>query len=271
MSGVKRKSSFAPADERPSKLAKHSTSGKLTRAPSKPTSLPKFPSVGTSKKTREVAPSGSSPSDGSSDLDSPTPPALRRASTLTVEEKEAAKAAESLTRRTSSKMSLTKKTASVVIESGTVTTVEPLKSGSSIGETSLVSKESLKKAESIKKALSKTASVRSTGSAKGVDPLMKSLSKTASVRSTGSAKDTEKDAAADEETEETMDTSVPLPPGGLLEVAISFDTTGSMYGVLEEVRAKVKDLAQRLQADIPGTNISLHSYCILSTISMLFS
>lgn len=43
-----------------------------------------------------------------------------------------------------------------------------------------------------------------------------------------------------------------LPPGGLMEVAISFDTTGSMYGVLEEVRAKVKDLVQRLQGDIPG-------------------
>ena len=38
----------------------------------------------------------------------------------------------------------------------------------------------------------------------------------------------------------------------IMEVVISFDTTGSMYGVLEEVRAKVQDLIQRLQGDIPG-------------------
>lgn len=226
MSGVKRKASLPDPDERPSKLAKRASS---KSTPAKPTSLPKFPSVRSSKKTTEIALSGSSPSDAS-DLESPTPPALRRASTLTVEEKEAKKA-ESLTKKSSSKrVSLIKKVSSVVIESGTVTTVVPLKSGSSIGETSLVSKESLKKAESLTKSLSKTASVRSTGSAKGRES---------------------------PEKEDSVATSPPLPPGGLLEVAISFDTTGSMYGVLEEVRAKVKDLAQRLQADIPGIRIAV--------------
>ena len=255
MLGVKRKSSSADDDERPAKLARRSTSEKAE----KPSTLGKIPSMGTAKKTREIALSGSSTSEGSSDLSSPTAPALRRASTLTVEEKEAAKVAETLSRKTSSKKlssaskpSLTKKTSSVVIEDGTVTTVVPLKSGSSIGETALVSKESLKKAESITKSLSKTASVRSTSSAKDAESLIKSLSKSGSVRSTASGKEDNKDTATEEGEDEAMDTSVPLPPGGLLEVAISFDTTGSMYGVLEEVRAKVKDLIQRLQADIPG-------------------
>lgn len=188
MPGTKRKASFATPGARPSKLAKRSTRDKVAR----------------------------SVSGG----DAPAPPALRKAATLTMEDKEAA----SLSKKTSSKRvssakpSLTKKVSSVVVEGGTVTTVVPLKSGASVGETSLVSKESLKKAASITKSLSKTPSV-TAGSSAVVAP--------------------------------------PLPPGGLLEVAISFDTTGSMYGVLEEVRAKVKDLAQRLQADIPGIRIAV--------------
>ncbi|OWF45263.1 uncharacterized protein LOC110457297 [Mizuhopecten yessoensis] len=52
-------------------------------------------------------------------------------------------------------------------------------------------------------------------------------------------------------------TSPPLPPGGLLEIAISFDTTGSMYGSLEEIRGRIKDMVQRLQADIPGIRIAI--------------
>ena len=196
MPGVKRKASstFATPAGKPAKLAKHTTSHRIA--------------------ARSTSSSG--------DIGSPSPPALRKASTLTVEDKDAT---ASLTKKVSSKKlssaakpSLTKKSSSVVIEGGTVTTVVPLKSGASVGETSLTSKESLKKAASITKTLSKTPSVRTSTSA---EP-----------------------AAA-----------VPLPPGGLLEVAISFDTTGSMYGVLEEVRAKVKDLAQRLQSDIPGKNL----------------
>ena len=193
MPGMKRKASstFATPEEKPAKLSKRSTSHKIA--------------------ARSTSSSG--------DVGSLTVPSLRKASTLTVEDKDAAasltKKASSKKLSSASKPSLTKKASSVVIEGGTVTTVVPLKSGSSIGETSLTSKESLKKAASITKSLSKTPSVRAGTSA---EP-----------------------AAA-----------VPLPPGGLLEVAISFDTTGSMYGVLEEVRAKVKDLAQRLQSDIPG-------------------
>lgn len=199
MPGTKRKASFATPGARPSKLAKRSTRDKVSR----------------------------SVSGG----DTAAPPALRKAATLTMEDKEAEPSA-SLSKKASSKRvssakpSLTKKVSSVVVEGGTVTTVVPLKSGASVGETSLVSKESLKKAASITKSLSKTPSV-SAGSSAVVAP--------------------------------------PLPPGGLLEVAISFDTTGSMYGVLEEVRAKVKDLAQRLQADIPG--VFVKSFLIIATPS----
>ncbi|XP_025108346.1 uncharacterized protein LOC112572731 [Pomacea canaliculata] len=50
---------------------------------------------------------------------------------------------------------------------------------------------------------------------------------------------------------------VPLPPGGLIEIAFSFDTTGSMSQCLEEVRGRVGDMIQRLQADIPGIRISV--------------
>lgn len=72
-----------------------------------------------------------------------------------------------------------------------------------------------------------------------------SIKKTASVKSTTLVPSGVDDA---EEAAATAD----LPHDGLMEVAISFDTTGSMYGCLEEVKAKVQDLVQRLQTDIPG-------------------
>lgn len=58
-----------------------------------------------------------------------------------------------------------------------------------------------------------------------------------------------------------------LPPAGLVEVALSFDTTGSMYIYLEEVRAKVQDLIQRLQADIPGIRIAVLAHGDYSDLS----
>ena len=174
------------------------------------------------KRKSSPAASGAKPSKlAKRELGSSTTPALRKASTVTVEDKEAI---SSLPKKTSSKRvsfakpSLTKKVSSVLVEAGTVTTIVSLKSGSSIGETSLATKTSLKKAASLTKSLSKTPGV-GAGSSDFVTP--------------------------------------PLPPGGLLEVAISFDTTGSMYGVLKEVRAKVKDLVQRLQADIPGKLVNI--------------
>lgn len=44
---------------------------------------------------------------------------------------------------------------------------------------------------------------------------------------------------------------------GTLEVVFSFDTTGSMYNWLEQVRDRVKDIIQRLQADIPGIRFAV--------------
>ena len=51
--------------------------------------------------------------------------------------------------------------------------------------------------------------------------------------------------------------AVPLPPGGLFEVIFSFDTTGSMSSVLDEVKGRLQDMIQRLQADIGGIRIGV--------------
>lgn len=48
-----------------------------------------------------------------------------------------------------------------------------------------------------------------------------------------------------------------LPPGGLFELVFSFDTTGSMSRAIEEVKGRLQDMIQRLQADIPGIRIGL--------------
>ncbi|KAL4224887.1 hypothetical protein ACF0H5_015583 [Mactra antiquata] len=59
--------------------------------------------------------------------------------------------------------------------------------------------------------------------------------------------------------------SVPmLPPGGLFEMVFSFDTTGSMSRVIDEVKGRLQDMIQRLQADIPGIRfgvIAHGDYC----------
>lgn len=48
-----------------------------------------------------------------------------------------------------------------------------------------------------------------------------------------------------------------LPPGGLFEIVFSFDTTGSMSRVIDEVKGRIQDMIQRLQADIPGIRIGV--------------
>jgi hypothetical protein len=42
-----------------------------------------------------------------------------------------------------------------------------------------------------------------------------------------------------------------------IDVVISFDTTGSMYPVLTQVRRKVKEAVQRLTAELPGIHIGI--------------
>jgi hypothetical protein len=94
----------------------------------------------------------------------------------------------------------------------------------------------------------------------------RSMSKSASVRSSRPSSPVKKASVNNDE--EPMDLSTASsssvqgpaagpPSDGLMEVAISFDTTGSMYGCLEEVKAKVQDLVQRLQTDIPGKHLKL--------------
>jgi hypothetical protein len=49
----------------------------------------------------------------------------------------------------------------------------------------------------------------------------------------------------------------PLPPGGLFEIVFSFDTTGSMSAILDEVIGRLQEMIQRLQADIPSIRIAV--------------
>ncbi|XP_050401735.2 uncharacterized protein LOC126818382 [Patella vulgata] len=51
-----------------------------------------------------------------------------------------------------------------------------------------------------------------------------------------------------------------LPPGGLFEIVFSFDTTSSMYCCLTQIRDRVQDMIQRLQADIPGIRIAVAAH-----------
>ncbi|XP_071118668.1 uncharacterized protein [Haliotis cracherodii] len=51
-----------------------------------------------------------------------------------------------------------------------------------------------------------------------------------------------------------------LPPGGLPEIVFSFDTTGSMSSCLVEVRGRLQDMIQRLQADIPAIRIAVFAH-----------
>ncbi|XP_076444170.1 uncharacterized protein LOC143282420 [Babylonia areolata] len=46
-------------------------------------------------------------------------------------------------------------------------------------------------------------------------------------------------------------------PNGPLQVAFSFDTTGSMSGALTEVRGRLSDMLQRLQTDIPAVTTAV--------------
>ena len=52
----------------------------------------------------------------------------------------------------------------------------------------------------------------------------------------------------------------PVPPGGPLEIVFSFDTTGSMGGVLLQVRRQVQDIINRLFADIPGLRVAVFAH-----------
>ena len=50
------------------------------------------------------------------------------------------------------------------------------------------------------------------------------------------------------------------PPGGAMEIAFSFDTTGSMNSFLRGVRDHLQDIVTRLFADIPTLRISIMAH-----------
>ncbi|ESO96324.1 hypothetical protein LOTGIDRAFT_174892 [Lottia gigantea] len=51
-----------------------------------------------------------------------------------------------------------------------------------------------------------------------------------------------------------------LPPGGLMEIVFSFDTTGSMASCLNEVRGHIQNMVERLQADISGIRMAVFAH-----------
>ena len=48
-----------------------------------------------------------------------------------------------------------------------------------------------------------------------------------------------------------------MPPGGTMDILFSFDTTGSMSYILDEVKGRLSDMIQRLQSDIPGIRLGV--------------
>jgi hypothetical protein len=136
--------------------------------------------------------------------------------------------------------SLEKKDSSVTLDtSGAVTTVTRLASGSSVGVTAGLTTAP----DAIRKELSKASST----AAKPLPP----AKKVSSIRVYGS------DAPAEDDDVGGAGMAMPMPPGGLIEIAFSFDTTGSMTQCLDEVRGRVGDMIQRLQADIPNIRIAV--------------
>ena len=49
-------------------------------------------------------------------------------------------------------------------------------------------------------------------------------------------------------------------PGGQLEICFSFDTTVSMTSYVDQVKARLLDMVQRLKSDIPGIRIALFAH-----------
>ncbi|KAK3602915.1 hypothetical protein CHS0354_039331 [Potamilus streckersoni] len=342
---VKRKASSASPYERPTKFIKQSTSSDLgdglnlgRRAqtiPKAPLESSNFPPLKLTKKTRTDVTSSNGEESAF------VAPNLRRASTLPIEDtelvsennykspsKRRSRPDESLPfKRTKtsdgSKTSPSRKSSSFLL-----TTVEPLKSGSSVGETKLdetkwnftpqnfgiresptktsfkgkmsrsvsdagpillpsftefaskgktslsMSKSALLgpiEEEEITRAL---ASLRSYTSASGKSfsetksaSLIKDLSsgnmlneepnsfiKHSSVERTLEGK--EAMTSCSSHTTET-DLNQPKPHNRLMEIVFSFDTTGSMSSCLDEVRNRIKDMVQRLRADIPGIRIAV--------------
>ncbi|XP_046542555.1 uncharacterized protein LOC124252925 [Haliotis rubra] len=310
MPGIKRKASRASPYEPVNKLTKQRTSTAVSpvrevSVARPPLPLPKWPSL--KRKTTKDSATPEGPGDAS------PPPGLRRAPTLTLEDKESKSASPLAGKKSLSKKGSVvvgevvtapslPKTASIVEGDDRVTTLTLLASGSTVGRTTsfseapaAISKELSKTSTttktplicksisrggsivigggdvpSLSKSSSKSKSVSSkSGSETGVAlekvlSLSKSLSKPSLTKEKSvsliSAAAEEAAAAVDENGDGAVTVDIPLPPGGLMEIVFSFDTTGSMMSCLEQVRSQIQDMVQRLQADIPGIRIGIFAH-----------
>lgn len=146
--------------------------------------------------------------------------------------------------------SLTKKASITKEMSDLATTAISLDSGSHVGKTGVITEDDIGPDVDVTEV-----DVPSTFSETGgavVTSLRKTLSGTGSLSKKLSRKESSRAAAS---------TILPImPPGGLVEIAFSFDTTGSMSAALKEVKGRIKDIVQKLQSDVPGIRIAIFAH-----------
>lgn len=157
------------------------------------------------------------------------------------------KKGSSLKRRLSKQPSLTKNVSITKETSDIATAALSLDSGSHIGKTGIITEDDVSPDAVVTEVESKSAFV-DTGKA-----VVTSLRKSLSSSSTLSKRLSKKESSS-------FPPLPALPPGGLIEVAFSFDTTGSMSAALEEVKGRIKDIAQKLQSDVPGIRIAIFAH-----------
>lgn len=143
--------------------------------------------------------------------------------------------------------SLTKKASITKEISDIATTAIALDSGSHIGKTGVITEDDIGEGVEITE-VDHTSPFSETGDAV-VSSLRKSLSGSSTLSKKLSRKKSSRAALAP-----------PLPPGGLVEIAFSFDTTGSMSAALNEVKGRIKDIVQKLQSDVPGIRIAIFAH-----------
>ncbi|CAG2209639.1 unnamed protein product [Mytilus edulis] len=146
--------------------------------------------------------------------------------------------------------SLTKKASITKEVSDIATTAIALDSGSHIGKTGVITEDDIGEDVDITE-VDHTSPFSETGEA-----VVSSLRKSLSASSTLSKKLSRKKSSS----ATLAPTLHPLPPGGLVEIAFSFDTTGSMSAALNEVKGRIKDIVQKLQSDVPGIRIAIFAH-----------
>lgn len=145
--------------------------------------------------------------------------------------------------------SLTKKSSITKEMSDISTAVISLDSGSHIGKTGIITDDDISPDVEVIEIY--TASTFSETGKAVVASLKRAMSGTDSISPKISRKESSRQAAS---------MLVPLPPGGLVEIAFSFDTTGSMSSALNEVKGRIKDIVQKLQSDVPGIRIAIFAH-----------